>query len=259
MGMRTIFSFWLAWLFLFQCSFAQQTQSTIESVKVSVKKIEAITFNDTSLDEKVLSQTEREAVVVRTSAPNPLVRAYADKNPWPPVPLHKVSDGEFLLVGPPGSRWSIEILAITENGWWTETLKATIGTLGPQPPPDEPDQPDEPDEPVTDHSKLIDGIKAFRFKGHDLPLIEMEPSFAKGLADAYERVIDSVRAATTQEASKKIVETSLTEFGQKTPSRNNWNQFRRMAIDEYIAENPPSNSSEYAEILNAIVKGLRNE
>ena len=50
----------------------QQTASTVEAASTTIKTLEEIYYNDIAIGERVLSQTTRPALIVRTDAPNPL-------------------------------------------------------------------------------------------------------------------------------------------------------------------------------------------
>ena len=245
---------WLVWLMVLFCftgeAIAQETKkSSIEnaSVDVVVKRIESITYNDTPLAtrESVVSETQRPVVVVRTEAPNPLVRGYDSSKPFPPQNLKKVGDGVYLLEGKPGSSWTIEILSSGDNGWWTEYLNAKIGDGTNPNPPNDPVDPD-PDDPtwLEELTKI--------YVESEIP--DKEPEIANAFADAYLQLAgnppDDLNAMQRKVGQIRENIFLTGEFTQ------NWNSLF-LKGDALIQNNIPQNTAEYAAILRAIAKGMR--
>lgn len=194
------------------------------------------------------SESEEESatpiVVVRTDAPTPLVRGYLSTNPFPPTRLMDIGEGRFVLLGAPGSRWTIEILSVVDGAIWSEFLEAQIGgePIEPEPPADEPDEP-----PESDWSHLTELVVRSSQVAED-------PLTASRLAKAYRNVLESTAGEPLETVHAAISEAraEVFEAGRLT---TNWNALL-ITASEMVDDNPPTTADEYRAIIHAFIRGL---
>jgi len=227
---------------------AQQPTAVIEHAEAQQVLSRQTVYDGETL--AIESETEQlvPIVVVRTTAPSPLVRGYLSTDPFPPSRLVAIGDGRYALLGDPGSRWTIEILSLVDGAIWSEFLDATIGDVErPDPPP----PPPPPPPPETDWSHLTELVAGSSQVAGD-------PDGAAALAAAYRQALeDTADVTSVAMLHRAITEARASALGERRIPVH-WD----VLLSEsslLIDENPPQTADEYRQIVLAFVRGLELE
>lgn len=89
-------------------------QTTIEHVHPKVKKVYTAEVDGVVYDAFTIDTKSYDAILLKTTVDKPLVRAYEvvyGKLKKLPIKLVYLKQGAYLLVGPPGTIWRIEVIS----------------------------------------------------------------------------------------------------------------------------------------------------
>jgi len=257
---------------------AYKVDVTAGTAKVVIEKL--LVVDETTLRAETTDGGEVPIFLTTTDRPNPLVRAWELEGRyalWPPKVMPLLREGVWVLEGPPGSRWSIEVVG--GGSWETEEVQFP-GAPAPDrdgdgvpdaddncPDTANPDQLDsdgdgvgdvcdsvEPPPPAGDWDELTKLVQ-----DSDIP--EQDPGTATALRNAYETAIRQIKENTQWSiglALEAIRTQRRSAFNSRPkPMKTNWAPL----LDEmgsFIAEREPTNpQTELVPALDAIVKGLQ--
>lgn len=221
-------------------TFGQQaTNATVEQAEATVKTVRVIELDGVELESSEEPVGKVPVVVVKTDAPNPLVRAYEKTNPFPPKPLLKVGDGRYVLDGKPGTQWTIEVISIVDGAIWSKFLQATIGDL--------PGDDQDPVGPGPDYSAITKLVK-------ESSQVRDDPTTAKLLYDTYESIVNGEFESLDE--IKKAASDARGDALEQVDVSADWNAlFIKTTIE--LLKNEPKTIAEYKAFLRAFVEGLK--
>ena len=241
---------WIVWfavlVSLFGGSAVAQEQQASRAIPVVVIDAEAAEIIPGDAGVSVILDnpgTTKPAMIISTTAVNPLVRAYAKSNPFPPVRLPKVGEGRYRLDGAPGAEFTVEILA-TSPEWWSEYLTVKIGG---QPPPVT-----DPGTPPPGDGRDWSEITAWA-------LAHATPTADKATADLWRTELEAAAAKMTGNdmaiAQRVVGDARRKAFIERVASHN-WNPFLT-ELDLKVTAAPPKSVAEYKGLVTAIAQGLK--
>lgn len=243
---------WFVFLFcLLGLSGVASAQSTQDSTVSNAQTLhaESATVTETGDGVRVIAEgvrgTVSPSVIVTTDIEDPLVRAYPKANPFPPIPLVALGGNKWLLEGPSGAAYTVEILGKIGGQWKTDYLEATIGA---QPPPVDP--PTDPVEPPPTDGRDWSEIQTW-ISNHQTPTTD------KTTANKWSAELEKVLAdfpIDLIEASERVEEARRDVFTHRD-ANTDWSPFFAALSDKLGPA--PETTDEYRGFVTALAKGLK--
>lgn len=169
--------------------------------------------------------------VVTVGCDDGLVRGYAADNPFPPVPLQALGDGDYLLTGSAGSHWTVEIMRQVEGRWRTDLIEVVLG---------DDLVPVEPDEPVNGSPP---GDEAFHSALSDWMAKRKEPmrdsETALTLVGVWRQTVDKLAGATDLHLIRKAIQAARQQvMNERASFDTDWHPFL-LGLSDLFDQHPP--------------------